>query len=64
LTVCGSFRLQTARVVGGHELTAQQHCDLRLVCNSPTANLTFATTGLREHFTFADTVPDALSSSL
>ncbi|MDT7714948.1 MAG: hypothetical protein QOH09_940 [Pseudonocardiales bacterium] len=47
-----------------HELTAQQHCDLRLVCNSPTANLTLATTGLREHFTFADTVPDALSSSL
>jgi anti-anti-sigma regulatory factor len=47
-----------------HELAAQQHCDLQLVCNSPTANLTLATTGLREHFTFADTVPDALSSSL
>ncbi|MFN2479117.1 MAG: STAS domain-containing protein [Pseudonocardiaceae bacterium] len=47
-----------------HELAAQQHCDLRLVCNSPTANLTLEITGLREHFTFADTVPDALSSSL
>lgn len=46
-----------------NELAAQQHRHLRLVCNSPTANLTLETTGLREHFTFADTVPDALNDA-
>ncbi len=47
-----------------HELAEQQDCHLRFVCNSPTANLTLETTGLREHFAFADTVPDALNNSL
>jgi anti-sigma B factor antagonist len=46
-----------------NELATQQDRELRLVCNSPSANLTLETTGLREHFTFADTVPDALKNS-
>ncbi|PZS31005.1 MAG: anti-sigma factor antagonist [Pseudonocardiales bacterium] len=46
------------------EIATQQDRHLRLVCNSPTANLSLETTGLREHFTFADTVPDALNRSL
>jgi anti-sigma B factor antagonist len=58
----GSAGLQA--LFEANELATQQDRHLRLVCNSPTANLTLATTGLREHFTFADTVPDALSSSL
>ncbi|PZS40917.1 MAG: hypothetical protein DLM62_00355 [Pseudonocardiales bacterium] len=37
---------------------------LRLVSNSPTANLVLETTGLRKYFTFADTVPDALNNVL
>jgi anti-sigma B factor antagonist len=45
-----------------NELAIQQDRHLRLVCNSPAANLTLETTGLREHFTFADTVPDALNN--
>ncbi|MGH3780635.1 MAG: STAS domain-containing protein [Pseudonocardiaceae bacterium] len=45
-----------------NELATHQDRDLRLVCNSPTANLVLETTGLREHFTFADTVPDALNN--
>ncbi|MGH3600711.1 MAG: STAS domain-containing protein [Pseudonocardiaceae bacterium] len=47
-----------------NELAVQQDRYLRLVCNSPTANLTLETTGLREHFTFADTVPEALNNAL
>jgi anti-sigma B factor antagonist len=43
------------------EIAAQQDRHLRLVCNSPTANLSLETTGLREHFNFADTVQDALN---
>lgn len=46
------------------EIATQQDRHLRLVCNSPTANLSLETTGLREHFTFADTVPEALDTSL
>lgn len=45
-----------------NELAAEQDCHLRFVCNSPTANLTLETTGLREHFTFADTVSEALNN--
>ena len=47
-----------------NEFATQEDRDLRLVCHSRTANLALAATGLGEHFTFADTVPDALSSSL
>jgi len=31
-----------------------------LVCNSQTANWALEATGLRKHFTFAGSVPDAL----
>jgi anti-sigma B factor antagonist len=44
-----------------NELATEQHRHLRLVCHSPTANRTLETTGLREHFTFADSVSDALN---
>jgi anti-anti-sigma factor len=47
-----------------NELATQQDRHLRLVCHSPAANLTLETAGLREHFTFADTVPDALNNAL
>lgn len=45
-----------------HELATQQDRELRLVCNSPAANLALEITGLREHFVFADSVPDALGT--
>jgi anti-sigma B factor antagonist len=45
-----------------NELATEQNRHLLLVCNSPTANRTLETTGLREHFTFADSVPDALNN--
>jgi anti-anti-sigma factor len=47
-----------------NELATQHNLDLRLVCNSRTVNLVLETTGLREHFTFANTVPDALRNVL
>lgn len=46
-----------------NELAARQDRHLRLVCNSPAATRTLETAGLWEHFTFADDVADALSSS-
>lgn len=46
-----------------NELATQQDRHLRLVCNSPAANLTLEATGLRECFTFADTVPEALENA-
>ncbi len=46
-----------------NELATREDRDLRLVCNSRTANLALEATGLREHFTFADNVPDALKTS-
>lgn len=46
-----------------NELATGQGRDLRLVCNSRTANLALEATGLREHFSFADSVPDALEKS-
>jgi anti-sigma B factor antagonist len=46
------------------EIATQQDRHLRFVCHSPTANLSLETTGLREHFTFADTVPEALNNAL
>ena len=45
-----------------NELATQQDCALRLVCNSPIANRALETTGLREHFTFAANVADALKN--
>jgi anti-anti-sigma factor len=45
-----------------NERATQQGRYLRLVSNSPAANVVLEGTGLREHFTFADTVPDALDN--
>jgi anti-sigma B factor antagonist len=45
------------------ELATREDRDLRLVCNSRTANLALEVTGLREQFIFADNVPDALKYS-
>jgi anti-sigma B factor antagonist len=56
----GSAGLQV--LFEANELAIQQDRHLRLVCNSPTPNLTLASTGLREHFTFANNVPDALTN--
>jgi len=46
-----------------NELATQQDRALRLVCNSRIANWALAAAGLREYFTFADSVPDALRDS-
>ncbi|MGH3920006.1 MAG: STAS domain-containing protein [Pseudonocardiaceae bacterium] len=45
-----------------NELANREDLDLWLVCNSQTANWALEATGLREHFTFADSVPDALKN--
>lgn len=45
-----------------NELATQEGRDLRLVCNSRTANLALEATGLRKHLPFADNVPDALTN--
>jgi anti-sigma B factor antagonist len=47
-----------------NELATQEDRYLRLVSNSPTVNLVLDTTGLREQFTVADNVPDALNNAL
>lgn len=49
-------------LVEANELAAREDRDLRLVCNSQTANWALEATGLRECFAFADTVPDALKN--
>ncbi len=41
-----------------NQLAGREERDLRLVCNSQTVNWALDTTGLREHFTFVDHVPD------
>ena len=45
-----------------HELATREDRDLRLVCHSQTANWALEATGLRAHFTFAGSVPDALKN--
>jgi anti-anti-sigma factor len=45
------------------QLATQQDRHLCLVCNSPTVNLVVETAGLREHFTWVDTVADALDDT-
>lgn len=45
-----------------NELAIRQDRELRLVCNSPNANLALEVSGLREYFAMADSVPDALGS--
>ena len=56
----GSAGLQV--LFEANEIAIQQHRHLWLVCNSSPANLTLENTGLREHFTFANNVPDALNN--
>jgi len=46
-----------------NEVATREDRDLRLVCNSQTANLALEITGLREQFIFADNVSDALTNS-
>jgi anti-sigma B factor antagonist len=50
-------------LVEANELACREDRDLRLVCNSQIAAWAIEVTGLREHFIFADTVPDALKRS-
>jgi anti-sigma B factor antagonist len=45
------------------ELASREDRVLRLVCNSQIANWALDATGLREQFTFADSVPDAVKNS-
>lgn len=47
-----------------NELATQQDRHLTLVCHSPAVNTTLEITELREHFTFADTLPAALDRKL
>ena len=46
-----------------NDVAAQQGRILPLVCHSRIANWALEAAGLREYFTFADTVPDAVNSS-
>ena len=47
-----------------NELAIREDRALRLVYNSRIANLALEAAGLREYFTVADSVPDALKNSL
>ncbi len=47
-----------------NELATREQRALRLVCHSRIANRALEATELRDHFTFADTVPDALKNSV
>ncbi|MGH3708498.1 MAG: STAS domain-containing protein [Pseudonocardiaceae bacterium] len=46
-----------------NELAGREDRVLRLVCNSQIANWALEVTGLREHLTFADSIPNALKNS-
>ena len=46
-----------------NELAIREDRALRLVCNSRIANRALEATELKEYFTFADTIPDALEES-
>jgi anti-anti-sigma factor len=58
----GSAGLST--LFEANELATREHRALRLVCHSRIANRALEATELREHFTFAETVPDALKDAL
>jgi anti-sigma B factor antagonist len=57
----GSYGLSALFEV--NELARREGRELRLVCNSQVASWAMNATGLRDHFTFVDTVSDALTSS-
>ena len=50
-------------LVEANQLATEQDCALWLVCHSRIANRALEATELRERFTFADTVADALNKS-
>lgn len=52
-----------AVLVEANELATRENRALRLVYNSQSANLALEATGVREYFTFADSVPEALKNS-
>lgn len=58
LASAGLFVLLEAR-----ELATREDRALRLVYNSQTTNLALEVAGVREYFTIADSVPDALKNS-
>ncbi|MGH3833712.1 MAG: STAS domain-containing protein [Pseudonocardiaceae bacterium] len=47
-------------LIEANELATREDRDLRLVCRSQTANEALDAIGVRERFTFADNMPDAL----
>lgn len=52
-----------AVLVEANELATRENRALRLVYNPQSANLALEATGVREYFTFADSVPEALKNS-
>lgn len=53
-----------AALFEAHTLATQESCALRLVCHSRIANRALEVTRLRDSFTFADTVREALKNDL
>lgn len=49
-------------LIEANELAIREDRELRLVCNSQTANWALQVTELRERFTFAASVPEALQN--
>jgi anti-sigma B factor antagonist len=47
-------------LIEAKHLAAEEGSDLLLVCHSPSANRVLDGSGLREHFTFADSAPTAV----
>jgi anti-sigma B factor antagonist len=47
-------------LIEAHQLAAEHGSTLRLVCHCPSANLVFDGSGLRDHFTFTDSVALAI----
>ncbi|MDQ3905165.1 MAG: STAS domain-containing protein [Actinomycetota bacterium] len=43
-------------LIEANQLAAEHDSKLRLVCHCPSANLVFDSSGLRDHFSFADSV--------
>jgi anti-sigma B factor antagonist len=50
-------------LVEANEFATREDRELRLVCNSQTATWALDASGIRERFTFADTVLDALNNA-
>lgn len=52
-----------AALFEAHMLATQENCAFRLVCHSRIANRALEVTRLRDSFTFADTVREALTNN-